>query len=73
MRRELLEKQKPIMDLYHNLSQLKSRLEELGRSVKLEEVKLVYFEDCNKKLNYNVTVSWYLLFINVRKCEWVNI
>ncbi|XP_048519816.1 uncharacterized protein LOC125503462, partial [Dendroctonus ponderosae] len=55
MRRDLLEKQKPIMDLYHNLTQLKSRLEELGRSVKLEDVKLVYFEDCNKKFNYDVT------------------
>lgn len=49
MKRELLEKQKPLVDLYQNLNQIKKRLEELGKIVKLEEVRIVSFEDFSTK------------------------
>lgn len=45
MEKELTEKQKPVMDLYQNLVQIKKRLEELGKIVYLEEVKLMSYNE----------------------------
>nr|CAH7757578.1 unnamed protein product [Callosobruchus chinensis] len=44
LKKDLLEKQKPVLDLYQNLLQLKKKLEELGKSVQLEEVKLMNYD-----------------------------
>ncbi|XP_060531861.1 myosin heavy chain, clone 203-like isoform X2 [Cylas formicarius] len=48
MKKELLEKQKPVLDLYQSLAKIKKRLEELGKQVVLEEFKLVPTEDHGK-------------------------
>lgn len=49
LKKDLVEKQKPVLDLYQNLLQIKKRLEELGKVVQLEEVKLLpYNEDEDK-------------------------
>lgn len=54
MKKELVDKQRPILDMYQNLSQIKKRLEELGKHVKLEEVKLIPFDDLVKKPAQNM-------------------
>ncbi|XP_057654704.1 myosin heavy chain, clone 203-like isoform X1 [Diorhabda carinulata] len=41
LQKDLLEKQKPVLDLYQSLLQIKKKLENLGKSVCLEEIKLV--------------------------------
>lgn len=45
LKKELSEKQKPVMDLYQNLIQIKKRLEELGKIVYLEEVKVMSYNE----------------------------
>lgn len=49
LKKELMEKQKPVLDLYQNLVQIKKRLEELGKVVQLEEVKLLPVEEEKEK------------------------
>ncbi|XP_076274411.1 uncharacterized protein LOC143205180 isoform X2 [Rhynchophorus ferrugineus] len=49
MKKELIEKQKPVLDLYQNLVQIKKRLEELGKHVKLDDLKLLPLEDFRKQ------------------------
>nr|CAI5844156.1 unnamed protein product [Callosobruchus analis] len=44
LKKDLLEKQKPVLDLYQNLVQIKKKLEELGKNVQLEEVKLMNYD-----------------------------
>ncbi|CAG9764785.1 unnamed protein product [Ceutorhynchus assimilis] len=41
MKQDLEGKQKPVLDLYKNLTQIKMRLEDLGKTVRLEDVKMV--------------------------------
>ncbi|XP_030745813.1 myosin-10-like isoform X2 [Sitophilus oryzae] len=48
MKKELVEKQKPVVDLYQNLIQIKKRLEELGKNVKLDDLRLVPLDEFNK-------------------------
>lgn len=50
MKKDLIEKQKPVLDLYQNLLQIKKRLEELGKVVQLEEVKLLPYNDAEEKV-----------------------
>ncbi|KAG5886703.1 hypothetical protein JTB14_015768 [Gonioctena quinquepunctata] len=45
LKKDLAEKQKPVLDLYQNLVQIKKRLEELGKVVYLEEVKMMPYEE----------------------------
>ncbi|KAJ8910164.1 hypothetical protein NQ315_005767 [Exocentrus adspersus] len=45
LKKDLLEKQKPVLDLYQNLVQIKRRLEELGKAVQLDEIKLLPYND----------------------------
>ncbi|KAJ8936875.1 hypothetical protein NQ314_012139 [Rhamnusium bicolor] len=45
LKKDLVEKQKPVLDLYQNLLQIKRRLEELGKVVQLEEVKLMPYNE----------------------------
>lgn len=44
MSKEMADKQKPIIDLYQNLVLIKSKLEQLGRHVELEEIKVIPFK-----------------------------
>ncbi|CAH1962431.1 unnamed protein product [Acanthoscelides obtectus] len=44
LKKDLLEKQKPVLDLYQNLVQIKKKLEELGKHVQLEQVKLMNYD-----------------------------
>ncbi|KAH1014701.1 hypothetical protein HUJ05_012543 [Dendroctonus ponderosae] len=50
LKKELLEKQKPVVDMYRNLIQIKKRLDELGKFVKLEDFKLVAVSNYKKPL-----------------------
>lgn len=43
MQKELLDKQKPVLDLYQNLIQIKKKLEELGKEVTLQDIKISPF------------------------------
>ncbi|XP_074037753.1 uncharacterized protein isoform X2 [Leptinotarsa decemlineata] len=45
LQKDLAEKQKPVLDLYQNLIQIKKRLEELGKIVYLEEMKLLPYNE----------------------------
>ncbi|XP_050307941.1 cingulin-like protein 1 isoform X2 [Anthonomus grandis grandis] len=54
MKKDLQEKQKPIIELYQNLVQIKKRLEEFGKNVKVDEVKLITFDEMNKKPQNNL-------------------
>ncbi|CAH0561376.1 unnamed protein product [Brassicogethes aeneus] len=46
--KELIDKQKPVLDLYENLVQIKAKLNELGKSVQLEEIKVLSVEKKKK-------------------------
>ncbi|CAH1160222.1 unnamed protein product, partial [Phaedon cochleariae] len=48
LKEDLAEKQKPVLDLYQNLVQIKKKLEELGKVVFLEEVKLMPFNEAQE-------------------------
>lgn len=50
LKKDLIEKQKPVLDLYQNLLQIKKRLEELGKVVQLEEVKLLPYNVAEEKV-----------------------
>ncbi|CAG9764786.1 unnamed protein product [Ceutorhynchus assimilis] len=50
LKRELEEKQKPVMELHKTLMQLKKRLEELGKFVTLEDLKLASVKEYQKNL-----------------------
>ncbi|XP_018331754.1 myosin-9-like isoform X2 [Agrilus planipennis] len=45
LKKELIDKQKPVLEVYQNLTQLKKKLEESGKTVHLEEMKFI---DCNE-------------------------
>ncbi|XP_045479629.1 myosin-10-like isoform X3 [Harmonia axyridis] len=47
-KKELSEKQRPVMDLYQNLLEIKKQLAEFGKSVELEEIKFVSMEEPKK-------------------------
>ncbi|KAL1506866.1 hypothetical protein ABEB36_006149 [Hypothenemus hampei] len=49
LKKELLEKQVPLIALYNKMVDVKKRLEVLGKSVELEEFKFVSFEDYYKE------------------------
>ncbi|XP_050305465.1 golgin subfamily A member 6-like protein 7 [Anthonomus grandis grandis] len=51
MRNELLEKQKPVLDLYQNLLQIKKQLEKHHKTVQLDDIKLLSYHDYNNRLN----------------------
>lgn len=58
MKREMVEKQRPVLDLYQGLVQIKNKLEELGKTVKLEDIRLLTYEEYKKpmdmvRINYN--------------------
>lgn len=41
LKKEMNEKQRPVLDLYNSLAQTKKKLEEFGKVVQLEEIKLI--------------------------------
>lgn len=45
LKKVLSEKQKPVLDSYQNLIQIKKRLEELCKIVYVEEVKLMLYNE----------------------------
>lgn len=51
-KKELMEKQRPIMDLYQNLLEIKKQLAEFGKSVELEEIKLVAMDEPKKQSDH---------------------
>ncbi|XP_044748786.1 myosin-10-like isoform X2 [Coccinella septempunctata] len=51
-KKELLEKQRPVMDLYQNLLEIKKQLAEFGKCVELEEIKLVALDEPKKQSDH---------------------
>ncbi|CAG9766969.1 unnamed protein product [Ceutorhynchus assimilis] len=48
LKKELLEKQKPVIEIYQSLTTIKKKLQQMGKNVKLDEVKLVPYQDLNE-------------------------
>ncbi|XP_066262199.1 golgin subfamily A member 6-like protein 24 [Euwallacea similis] len=48
LKKELIDKQKPVIDLYRSLLETKKKLEEVGKLVTLEDIKLVPYTKYNE-------------------------
>ncbi|KAL3267417.1 hypothetical protein HHI36_011546 [Cryptolaemus montrouzieri] len=51
-KKDLIEKQRPIMDLYQNLLEIKKHLAEFGKIVEIEEIKLISIEEPERKSDH---------------------
>lgn len=50
MRTDLLEKQRPVLEMYQKLVKIKKQLEKLGKLVTLEDLKFIPFTECKQPL-----------------------